>query len=56
MRTISPVSYTHLISLGIVIYGAALLLTGSLTRDELELVPRIGSRLVELAERWRLLR
>lgn len=44
------------ISLGIVVYSAALLLTGSLTRDELELVPRIGLRLVELAERWRLLR
>ena len=44
------------IFIGIVVYSAALLLTGSLTRDELELVPRIGPRLVDLAERWRLLK
>ncbi len=44
------------IIIGIVVYSAALLLTGSLTREELELVPRIGPRLVDLAERWRLLK
>lgn len=44
------------IFLGVAVYGAALLLTGSLTRDELELLPRIGSRLVNLVERWKLLR
>ena len=44
------------IAIGIVVYGAALLLTGSLTRDELELVPRLGPRLVDLAARWKLLK
>lgn len=44
------------IAAGVIVYGLALLLSGSLTRDELNLIPRIGPRLVELAERWRLLR
>ncbi len=44
------------IAVGIATYSAALLLTGSLSRDELELVPRFGPRLVVLAERWRLLK
>ena len=44
------------ILLGVLVYGAALLLTGSLTREELELVPRIGPRLAKLAERWKILR
>ncbi len=41
---------------GTLVYGLALLLSGSLTRDELNLIPRIGPRLAKLAERWRLLR
>ena len=41
---------------GVVVYSASLLLSGSLTREELELVPRIGPQLVRAAERWRLLR
>lgn len=44
------------ILLGTVVYAVALLLSGSLTREEIYLVPRIGPRLVELAERWRLLK
>ncbi|HOB28607.1 MAG: polysaccharide biosynthesis protein [Dethiobacteria bacterium] len=44
------------IFIGIIIYGIALLFSGSLTRDEINLIPRIGPRLVELAERWRLLK
>ncbi len=44
------------ITAGAAIYGLALLLSGSLTRDELNLIPRFGPHLVELAERWRLLR
>lgn len=44
------------IFIGIVVYSAALLFTGSLARDELELVPHVGPRLVELAERWKLLK
>ncbi|NLA26127.1 MAG: hypothetical protein GX878_01895, partial [Firmicutes bacterium] len=43
------------IVMGIAVYSVALLLTGSLTRDELELIPRIGLRLAELAGRWKLL-
>ncbi|NLA04542.1 MAG: polysaccharide biosynthesis protein [Firmicutes bacterium] len=41
---------------GVVVYSVSLLLSGSLTREELELVPRIGPQLVRVAERWRLLR
>jgi len=44
------------IALGIIVYGLFLLLTGSLTREELELLPRIGPRLADLAERWKILR
>lgn len=44
------------IFLGICLYGAALLLSGSVNREELALVPRIGPRLVELAGRLRLWR
>lgn len=41
---------------GVAVYGFALLLTGCLTRKELELIPRFGPQLVNLAERWRLLK
>ena len=41
---------------GVAVYGASLLLSGSLTREELELVPRMGPHLVRVAERWRLLK
>lgn len=44
------------IIIGVAVYSAALLLTGSLTRDELELIPRIGPRLAAFAGRWRFLK
>jgi len=44
------------ILLGIVVYGVALLIVGRLTPEELELVPRIGPQLVDLAERLKLLK
>ncbi len=44
------------IALGAAVYGLALLLSGALTREELELIPRVGPQLTSLAERWRLLR
>ncbi len=44
------------ITIGVAVYSAALLLTGSLTRDELELIPRIGPRLAAFAGRWRFLK
>ncbi len=55
-RAASSAAVFAAIVIGIVFYSTALLLTGSLTRDELELVPRFGPRLVDLAERWRLLK
>ncbi|HHW74380.1 MAG TPA: polysaccharide biosynthesis protein [Firmicutes bacterium] len=44
------------IALGAAVYGLALLLSGALTREELELIPRVGPQLVDLAKRWRLLK
>ena len=44
------------ILLGAAVYGIALLLSGGLTREELSLVPMVGSRVVRLAERFKLLR
>ncbi len=44
------------ITAGLCVYGAALLLLGSLSREELALVPWVGGRLVRLAERFRLLK
>ena len=44
------------IALGILVYSTALFLSGSLSREELALVPRVGLRLVELAEKFKLLR
>jgi stage V sporulation protein B len=44
------------ISLGIFIYGAALLLSGGLSREDLGMIPYVGRRLVSLAERFKLLR
>jgi stage V sporulation protein B len=41
---------------GMAVYGLALLVSGGLRRDELELVPKIGSLLVRIASRLRLLR
>ena len=55
-RAASSAAVFVAIVVGILIYSMALLLTGSLTRDELELVPRFGPRLADLAERWRLLK
>ncbi len=44
------------IAIGVFIYSACLLLSGSLSREELEMMPYVGRPLAGLAERFRLLR
>lgn len=44
------------ILLGVAVYGISLLLVGGLTREELSLVPVVGGRMVQLADRFKLLR
>ena len=41
---------------GIVIYGVATLLTGTITRSELELIPKVGPKLAAKLDRFKLLR
>lgn len=44
------------IVLGVLVYGAALLVTGSLKREELLLIPKAGRYLLHLAERLKLIK
>ncbi|HOB87371.1 MAG TPA: polysaccharide biosynthesis protein [Bacillota bacterium] len=55
-RVANAVATLGAIIVGVVIYGVALLVSGSLTREELEQIPRYGERLAEIARRLRLIK
>ena len=42
--------------MGVATYGLALLLSGGLNRDDLNLIPKLGEPLIKLAEKYNLLR
>ncbi len=44
------------IVMGVATYGLALLLSGGLNRDDLNLIPKLGEPLIKLAEKYNLLR
>ncbi len=44
------------IAMGVMVYGLALLLSGGLSREDLNLIPKLGGLLIRLAERYHLLR
>ncbi len=53
---LNAVATLFAIIIGMVVYGIFLLLSGGLSRDELQMVPMVGSHLIRLAEKLHFLR
>jgi len=54
--TLNGVATLGAIAVGIITYGAFILVTGGLTREEMQMIPFAGPKLVKLTERFRLLK
>ncbi len=54
--TVNGLATFGAIAIGVVVYGAFLLVSGSLSREELQMLPVLGGPLAGIAERFRLFR
>lgn len=55
-RLLASFTVLIVVLIGIVVYGLSSLLTGTITRRELEMIPRVGPKTARILSRFRLLR